>query len=266
MHRFGRSAQQKMKDRWGGGFILATILALAAAWYAGDLLGRTAGTVDGKPPVAGNMNNGGASLTAEPQEFSVHFVRVGVFDFASNANNMLKRVSSLNYPAVMGPKNDKGWSPVYAGPFTSEQAAMDAKAQLEQALAKDVKSTVMETVTVPHNTNVVAVSTSNGKANQLQEGMDLLNSYLHEVSRYLEARVNDPNADATGVMAYGRDLADMAATMASETDARVKKFVDMASRAGTNATGLTATMNGDDQVQAAMNDYMSLVKDYRNFK
>jgi hypothetical protein len=272
MHRsFGRSAQQKVKDRWGGGFILATILALLAAWYIGKGIGdwangRTASTDNGNTNTAGG---GTVSATAEPKDFQLHFVRVGIFASPANSAKAIKAMSDAGLSPVLGAHTTESKIPVYVGPFDTAEATNAALAKV-QTLANDYKGAYAVTMNVNYNPAVVsAAAVSGGKDTDMKKGLDTLNSYIQEVAMWIENRSAAATVDTTSLVAHGRSLGDLAAKLSDSKDASVKKFADMATLASKNAAaveGLTSANATDAGYQSAMADYITLVNQYTAYQ
>lgn len=273
MHRFGRSAQQKMKDRWGGSFILATILALVGAWYAGDWLnkaltdgGDTAedpGGFFGSTDSAGTGGSGATLASATPMDFKLHFVQVGAFSTDANAQSLVKRLTTKNYNAFVGSKSGNLY-PVLVGPFTSAAAATEAETQL--VADKVMQKGMARSVTVSHNAGSVAVMTGTN-ADDLQKGMDALNSYLQEAAAWMEQHAVNPAADARTVVSRGKELSMLVTSMSDDVnDPAVKNFVDLATAASANAGQIEiaaqATATGTEY-QDVVKGYMSLLDKYQ---
>jgi hypothetical protein len=270
MQRFGRSAQQRLKDRWGGGFILATILALLAAWWAGGKLGDVInnksanGTNKGGPGLVDTSNPNGSMMTAEPQEFKLYFVQVGAFSSAANARGQVAKMNDLGMTAVIAPEV-AGLHPVWVGPYLDQTSADEAKAKLT---GENVQSTARP-VAVAYNTNAVPVAATGADDTQLRQGMDTLNVYLHEVALWLENRNMNPAADPSTVLEHGKALGELATKLKNEKDTRVHGFATMAEAAGKNAADIeavAASANTDAKFQAAMTGYLNLLGQYNNFQ
>lgn len=264
MHRFGRPAQQK--DRWGGGFVLATILALLAAWIAGDYIGKL---VNGKNTASTGNNTGnpkaGMTATAEPGDFQLRFVKVGVFRSKANINNVVRDMEKAGLTPVVGATPANNMTPVYVGPFMDNDLAETAKAKV-QALKKDYETATVMAKSVKYNPEAVPAATAGGQKSDLRKGMDLLNTYLQEVALWME----DPaNTDTAALAEYGKDLKDVAGVLSDSKDATAKKITDMASTASANAAAIEAlagTSAADPEYQAAMAQYMTLLDQYIAFQ
>jgi hypothetical protein len=273
MHRFGRSAQQKMKDRWGGGFILATILALVGAWYLGSYIsGKWGGssTADnvGGGGIAGLIPGKGGTLKAgmtEPHQFQLHFVQVEALRSEASAGKLARGLSSMSLPAMVATRTAKDLHPVMVGPFTSMAAAEEAKGKLTGAH----QGAFATTVTVAHNPDAVpaaAMATQAGA--DIRKGLDVLNTYLYEAAMWMENRSAASPADVGNLTVLGQQMGQQAEAMKSEKDAKVLEFVKLVSAASAHATQIqaaAAATSGGDEYQAALNGYMALLDQYRSF-
>lgn len=270
MQRFGRSAQQRLKDRWGGGFILATILALLAAWYVGDSLGTW---INGNNNAAVNPMDGSngtntistGEMTMEPQEFKMHFVQVGAFLSSKNAREMVEKMSADGYQAVIAPKNNAGFQAVWVGPFMDSAQAENARTKLTEAGMKPVLKPVM----VGYNTDAVPVATTEAGGTDYRMVMDNLNMYMHDVAVWMDLRAQGMAADTTSITAHGRELSDVAAKLAGEKDAHIVALATLASDAAANAAAIesAATAEPNEQMyQEAMTQYLGLVDQYNAFQ
>ena len=271
MHRFGRSAPRNMKDRWGGGFILATILALFAAWYVGDFIGKKLGTENTAGPkpgtVTGINGNNSSTVSSEPKQFDMYLVRVGVFASPANARGVVSNLYDAGYTPVMGPEENKV-TPVYVGPFMDKQSAEDAKLKL-QAVKADYKDSFIRQVTVHYNPAAVPAAAMGAKDADLKSSLDSLNMYIQEVAYWLETRSIDGTADTAGIEGHGRTLGDLATTLSGNKDAQVTKYANVAALASQNAMTLAAVADKDansPEFQAAMVEYMGLVNQYRTLQ
>lgn len=273
MHRFGRSAQKKMNDRWGGAFILAVVLAVVGAWQLGSYLGDTMGKgntaatepVPGMESV-GNPSAPGGQAAVTPHEFQIHFVQVGAFRSEGAARNLAKDLSGAGYTAAITPKSAQGLVKVYAGPYMSPTEAADAKAAM---VAEGLVQTSFNiNVTVDYKPE--AVMAMAGSANSdLQRGLDAMNSYLYEAGNWFAARSAGQHADGTNLAMLGQEIGQFASTMGkADANPTVAQFLTMATAAGENASSIEAAataMPGSDEFQTAMNGYVSLLEQYHSF-
>ncbi|HLN61277.1 MAG TPA: SPOR domain-containing protein [Symbiobacteriaceae bacterium] len=271
MQRFGRSAQQRLKDRWGGGFILATILALCAAYFLGDSLGKWINnksvTTDGSTAQVGSTAKTGnqANMAMEPQEFKMHFVQVGAFLSGKNARDMVDKLSAQGYAAVIAPKNNSGFQAVWVGPYMDSKMAEDAKAKLAEGGMKPV----MMPKAVGYNTAAVPAAATGNGSNDARMVIDGLNTYIHEVAMWLDNRSQNMASDTSMIVTQGRELADMASKLAGDKDTHMQALAAMATKASTNAAAienLTDAQGTEQPFQAAMTDYLSLVDQYNAFQ
>lgn len=274
MHRFGRSAQKKMNDRWGGAFILAVVLAVVAAWqiggYLGDFLGGDKKAAVEPIPGLGNTANNGSpssgSVASQPHEFQVHFVQVGAFRSEGAARNLVQSLSAAGYTVATAPKNAKGLVKVYTGPYLTETAASEAKAQL--TANKDTAQSFVVPVTVDHNPDAVMAMT--GSANSdLQRGLDSVNSYLYAAGEWFASVAAGQSADGAALAALGSELDQFSQLLAKDPNNKMaENFMLMAAAAGENAAAIQAaatTKPGSTEFQAAMNGYVSLLEQYHTF-
>lgn len=270
MQRFGRAAQHKMKDRWGGGFILATILALLAAWAGGIQLsnylsGTNTASVPTPPSVTQNTDGIGGVMTVEPHQFDLYFMQVGAFRSQAGAERMARTLGEEALPSMVAPRNEQGLYRVFAGVYTSPEVAEEAK---EDLLATGVEGVYPVTIHVDHNPGAVPASTGSNADVDMKKGLALLNTYLWEVAYWLENRAVDMPTDTSGIAGLGQQLGDYVTTMGTETDSTVKQFVDMAAAANANATEIkaaTTATSSSDQFQVAMTGYLTVLDQYRSF-
>jgi len=273
MHRFGRTAQQKMKDRWGGGFILATVLALAAAYYAGTWLSQNIGAgktgTNNPPGVSTNTTKptGTTSPAAsvQPGSFTLHFVQAGNFASPSNARRRLQDVIDHDYAALVTPKTAAGVMKVMAGPFLDAESAAAAKEELKAAGISDV---FVQTVSLTHNSEAIPAAAMTNKSTDVKGGLDTLNAYLHEVAIWIDEKAGGMAADSTNAAKHGKALGELAAKMTDEKDAKVQSFIKMATAAADNATAIEASAlaePGSVDYQNALTSYYALLDSYQTF-
>jgi hypothetical protein len=279
MHRFGRTAQQKMKDRWGGGFILATVLALAGAWYLGDYLSSHLGDQSAATEGVGSNTAGGISTwftgaktdtgngsqaAMEPQEFQLFFVQVAALRSEAGASKLARTISDDTYTAMVAPKTTKDLHPVLVGPFTSQEAVTTAKSKL----ADGYQGAFPVSVTVAHNPDTVPATAMATMGGDMRKGLDVLNTYLHETAMWMESRSTGMTADAANLAKLGQQMQQYASMMQGEKDAKVHEFAAMADAASKNASAMqaaAAAMPSSDEYQSAMAGYMALLDQYRAF-
>lgn len=273
MHRFGRSAQKKMNDRWGGAFILAVVLAVVGAWQLGTYLGDMGQKKAATEPVpdmenVGSLNGLTGSTTAAmtPHEFQIHFVQVGAFRSEGAARNLAKNLSEAGYTAATTPKGSGGLVKVYAGPYMSATEAADARSRMTTEGL--VQSSFNVTMTVDHKPDAVMAMT--GSANSdLQRGLDAMNAYLYEAGNWFAARSSGQPADGTNLAALGQEMTQFASAMGkADANPAVAQFMTMAASVGENAIAIEAAataMPESDEFQTAMNGYVSLLDQYHSF-
>lgn len=272
MHRFGRSAQKKMNDRWGGAFILAVVLVLAGAvklggWLDGQLGGQA--SIEPAPGLGDGMTgigNGSDGLTtaAQPREFQVHFVQVGAFRSPSAARTLAGKLSQEGFMAAAGPKQKDGLVRVFTGPYLTATAAKEAKDQL--AAKNLIPESMAVAITVDHKPEAIMAmaGASNG---DLQKGLDVINNYLYEASNWFAGKAAGQVAEAESIMAMGQEIHQYVGLM--PTDNQVyKSFIDMANAAGENASAIATAdkaQPGSAEFQQAMSSYVSLLDQYHSF-
>lgn len=272
MHRFGRSAQKKMNDRWGGAFILAVVLAVGGAWQLGGWIGNNLGDKQAaSEPVPGLENSigqsgaGGVGMAMQPHEFEIHFVQVGAFRSDGAARNLAKALSEAGFTAAVTPKNEQGLVKVYTGPHMTAEAAAEVKSRLvSDGLAQGPFSVSM---TVDYKPEAVMAVT--GSANSdLQKGLDALNAYLYEAGNWLATRSAGQPAEGTTLAALGQEVSQYINLMGNADDPAVSQFIAMATAAGENAMAIESAgtaLPGSDSFQSAMNGYVSLLDQYHSF-
>lgn len=273
MHRFGRSAQKKVNDRWGGAFILAVVLAVVGAWQLGGWIGNSLG--EGKQaatePIPG-LENGigkvgtGSMMATQPHEFQIHFVQVGAFRSEAAARNLAVSLSEAGFSAAITPKNEKGLVKVYTGPHMDTAAAAEVKSRLmSEGL---VQGPFSITITVDYKPEAVMAMT--GSANsELQKGLDALNAYLFEAGNWLASRSTGLTADGAALAALGQEMSQYIGLMGkADANPAVSQFIALATAAGENATAIESAataMPGSDTFQSAMNGYVNLLDQYHTF-
>lgn len=270
MHRFGRSAQQKMKDRWGGSFILATVLALGSAWILGNwaanfLSADPATTETTKPPTTAQNGTKNNTAAVGADEFNLYYVQVGSFRSESMAKRAASEYGTKGYATMVAPRNKDGFYQVYAGLFTDKAGAEDIAASLK---AEGVNVWTRSEM-VHYNPEAIPTAAMGTMKVEVGQGLDMLNVYLHEAARWMEGRALNMPADTAKVSALGKQLGDLAAKMgAGQTDPKMTQLVSMATKASNHAKLLkdasTATTSSD-VFQVAMTDYLSLLNEYQAF-
>ncbi|WP_374713438.1 SPOR domain-containing protein [Symbiobacterium terraclitae] len=273
MHRFGRSVQRKTNDRWGGVFILAVVLAVVGAWQLGGVLGNLLG--EEKPaamePVPGmedvtSLPEAPVPTTRMAQTFQVHFVQVGAFRSEGAARQFVQELAKQDLVAATTPRNEQGLVKVYVGPFmTGEEAAEVQSIMAETGVAKNAFTVAMEVAYAPD-----AVMAMTGSVNpDLQAGLDTLNNYLFEAGAWFAKRSAGEPADGGALASLGQEMRRLATKLAAaEESPAITRFLGLADVASVNAADIevAATASpGSEEFQRAMNGYVSLLEQYRNF-
>lgn len=266
MHRFGRSAKQRMTDRWGGGgYILATILALVGAWYLGGYLSTLGETpvTDVAPPgsnLVAQPPASGLEAAAEPHDFQLWFVQVGAFRSEAGARSLAANLAGSNYAVMVAPRNQSGLIRVLAGPFTSVEAVEQAK----QDLARQLGETYAVEMSVVHNPEAVPAVASGGE--DVRKGLDVLNAYLYDVAVWLE-NGSFSLTGANTIAGLGQKIGEYAQALKGEEDAKIQEFVRMAEAASANARAFenAALDPSSKEYQAALDGYVALLEQYRSF-
>jgi len=283
MHRFGRTAQKRMNDRWGGAFILAVVLAVVGAWKLGGWLGENLGgdrLADTEPVPgvnsaigsgSGTGNGSGtfdftSSTSAQPQPFEVHFVQVGAFRSEGAARDLVQALTDAGYTAAMLPKNERNLVRVYVGPYLTETAAGEAKSRL--ALDKATAQAFTVGITIDHNPEAVMAMT--GAANSdLQRGLDLVNAYLHEAGEWFANRAIGQPADGGTLASLGNDLDYLASLLSmADIDSTEAKLLEMVMAAGDHAATMEVAATaepGSPEFQEAISGYVRLLQQYSAF-
>lgn len=268
MHRLGRTKQRSNEWWGGGGFVLATILAIVGAWYLGQYL-----TTLGETPVADDViprgssvvvqpSSSGSSLEtiSEPHDFQLHFVQVGAFRSAAGARSLVADLSDTGYLVMVAPRNESGLIRVLAGPFTSEQAAEQARQDLSGRLGE----TYAVEIAVVHDPEAIPVIADVGE--DVRKGLDLVNAYVYDVAVWLE-NGSDSVSGANTIAGLGDKLSEYVAALKGQEDAKVREFVKLAEAALANAEAFE-TAAGDpssEEYQAALDGYVALLEQYKSF-
>lgn len=269
MHRFGRSAQQKLKDRWGGSFILATILALVGAWFAGSWLndslrGDTANLNTKPPGVASDpVNTGGGnnSVTQAPSDFNLYLVQVGAFRSDASALKLANDLIAQGYNAAVAPRKD-GLVKVFAGLHTSPEAAQETR---DRAISDGMAQAWTVTIPVTNTADTVPVMAGLSKNADLKKGLEAMNAYLYDAALWMENQIGTTG----GIAANGDYLSKLATELkkAAGTNPLVEPYANLASAAGTNAADIKTaaqTAPGSVEYHKAANGYMALLEQYRS--
>ncbi len=271
MHRFGRSAQKRMNDRWGGAFILAVLLAVVGAYKLGDWIGKA---LDNKEavmePVPGDTGtlagSVGEMVSAQPHEFQLHFVQVGAFRSDGAARNLAKALAEASFTAAVAPKNAQGLAKVYVGPYMTSAAASEAKGRL---ISEElVPSSFNVTMTVDYKPEAVMAMTGSPDSD-LQKGLDTLNAYLYEAGNWFASRSAGQSVDGTTLASLSNQMNQYLTDLAkADANPAVTQFLEMATAATENAAAIevaATALPGSDEFQTAMNGYISLLDSYHSF-
>lgn len=275
MHRFGRSGQLK-KDRWGGSFILVTVIALGAAYLAGDYLSKGWGNKPAATEQAGSNSEIGfgeelnpTTVAVQPETFNLYTVQVGAFRSPTSAQDVAQKINSQGRVGFAN-INTSGISYAYAGGvFTDKQAATDYLKDLKEA--KVVTDGFVATLKVPYGPDAItAMAGESNKAN-IQNGYSGMNTYLHQVAVWIENRADGTNDPVTDMVSLGKSLGNLAKDLEKTdlTDAKLKAFVDVAREAGLHAEMLQGAANSMDtspEYMKALNGYVSLLAHYNNLQ
>lgn len=274
MHRFGRSGQLK-KDRWGGSFILIAGLALGAAYLAGNYLNEylvgdkpAATESPGKNDIGLGTGSGFMPVAVEPQAFNLYAVQVGAFRSPTGASDTALKLNTKGEVGFAN-INTNGMSYAYAGGlFTDKQAATEYLEGLKEA--KVVDAGFVATLKVPYGPDAIAAMAGTEKS-KVSQGYDDLNSYLHEVALWIEARVEGKDDGVTDLVSLGKSLGTLAKDLESAnlTDEKLKAFINVAKAAGMHADSLKAAANTQDTSQEymnALNGYVSLLAQYNGLQ
>jgi hypothetical protein len=275
MHRFGRMGRNKLNDQWGVGFILATCLAVLAAWYVGTNLGKWFGdktAVDGGmsgSDTAGNSAQTPDMAVTSPGSFEMKFVQVGAFRSEAQARKLARSLLGQSVIAMVKPKGADGLYRVLVGPYSSDQSVAEAKDRLAAVGGSlGITGSFVYRIAVNHNPEAIPVSAGGNHGAEVKKGVDMLNTYLHEVALWLESRAADPGASPAKVQAMAQDLANLAATLKNNQDPKVQQFADLAARAGNTGAAIESAVSGTagDEVLTAMSEYFQLVDQYQQFQ
>lgn len=270
MQRFGRSAQQKLKDRWGGSFILATVLALLGAWFAGQWLNKTLTADKGKetpPSVTQTQNPGttGSGTTTSalgPGSFNLHLVQVSSVRSEANARRLADKLNMQGYAAIVSPRQADGNFKVYAGMALSAQDAEEIKRDV--AASGMVEGAWTKTVSIRYNDAIPVMAQAAGKANEMKAGLETLNVYIAEAARWVE----NPTANVSTIVSKGQKLAEIgtALNMLAKDSPAMENWAKIAMTASANATKIqnaAKTAPGSPEQMAAMTEFLALVDQYQ---
>lgn len=274
MHRFGRSAQQKLKDRWGGSFILATILALVGAWFAGSWLNdtlKTGESADGTTTPPGVVQNGtkpnttSPGVVSTPESFNLYMVQVGAFRSEASAQRLARQLTEKEFTAVVAPRNSAGLYKVYAGVHTTSMAAQETRSRvLADGLVKEAWTV---TVGVNSGNDSIPVMANTSKAADLKKGLDAMKTFLFETAMWMD----NQGGDLTVISTSGQSLTKLAADLSKMVteNPSVAPLANLAKMAGENAVEIQAASKaapGSVEFQKAMTGYMAVLDNYRSIQ
>lgn len=283
MQRFGRS-EQRWRDRWGGWFLVATLLALAGAWGLGSFLGDRLGNRAAQGPVTQpgtTVTNPApaqdaaalADLTGLPKPMTVYLLQAAAFKTQEAAQKEAQRLQAKGIPAAVTPAGE--WYRVVIGAYGSKDAASAAQAGAEAAMGGKLQvlqrrvDLRAQPATRPQDPKA---------ASAYDDGVRALNGFMHEAANFWDAHAYGqmPQADHLGAYAnrvkqamdqlrpYSADLAvsQFLAVAEKATQASAK----LTALAGTAAAPATAPAGGgsaNEPVQAAMAQFLGLLDSYR---
>lgn len=269
MHRFGRS-DRKWTDRWGGGFIIAAVLALVGAWWVGTWLGDGAGppppempatTYDDLGPSEAAVEAPQADLMGYPRPLTVYLLQEGAYSTRDRAQRRAADLKTQGIPAQVTEQG--GLHKVVIGAYGSAEAAKAAKSQWQAKVAELWPSRLDITSLPPLPTAPEADAA-------YEDGLATLNAYLHEAAAFWDGyAVGVPVNNVDTLAAHSNRLSEIAGQLRlHQADMAVNHFLALADLAVANSaqmSGLSAsasTGNSPDY-QAAMNGYLSLLESYR---
>lgn len=302
MHRFGRSADQRWRDRWGGGFVIVAVLALAGAWYLGNWLSdrwnpdtemaadtspsaaEATSPAPGPGAMAGSAAPGTADLAAYPKELNVYYVQAHALNTAEQAQNEVRNLATQGIPAAV--LHDGKFYKVVLGAFGSKEAANQARMNAETAYKGKARLTAWLPPSVRINAQP-ALRPANARAMPaFERGVAALNGYLHAAAAWWDAHATGQQPAADNLSIYTGHLRSALNQLKGyEADAAVNQLIALANKALANgeqittaaagpATAPAAAQNpgapmaaraGNQPLQAAMEGYVSLLDSYRNW-
>lgn len=275
MHRFGRS-DQKWRDRWGGGFLVATILAMAAAWMVGSRLAANFNEeAAGQPSAAAGDTILGAdsaglgtdtfsgTLASHPMPFSVYFLQAGAFKNPEGAQRHADALREQGYPVRIS--SEGAFHKVFIGAYMSRDMAARTR---DQVLAQHGEEFELFPVRVDvQGEPAVAASTAEAQG-IYDQGVAALNGYLQAASAWWDSYAAGAPGPTGELAAYAGQVAQAAEQLRSQgADAATSQFILLADRVTANSaqlSNLALTPNvGGEQYRIAMDSYMALLDDYR---
>lgn len=254
----------RLFDRWGGGFILATVLGLAVAYYIGSHWLSGDNQVANPAPnsetvnAPASMTPGAAAASAEAvvsaRAYTLYAVQAGLFNQTQNAQKTVQGLQAKGFPA-----SETRTAPfkVFAGAYASQAAA---KSAVDAIRKQGFPDAFIATV------NVLPPVSGN---QQVQQTATALTNYLQEAAQWWDTyATGKPGAvdrlatDAKAVETAGGKLQSAAAT-----DAAVNDLISLTSRAGQNGQELASLIQGarPEAAQVAMQDFLYLLQDYNDW-
>ncbi|BDG61513.1 SPOR domain-containing protein [Caldinitratiruptor microaerophilus] len=275
MQRFGRS-DSRWKDRWGGGFVIVTVLALAGAWWLGNWLSdrwasqepASSGTNPAGSPGGGEMAgmpSAQAPLDTSRRPLTVYFLQAHALKSPEAARRAAADLEQNGLPAAVSHAGE--WYKVVVGAYGSRDGAMAAKAEAESAYRGPTKlslyanpvSIAAEPAVRPQNAAAQAA---------FDKGLGLLSGYLHEAAAWWDRYATGQATGADRLTQYTSQLQGVADELRPHTsDPVVGSLVAMVEKAVQNGgqIGVLAQGGGEDQYRAAMSGYLALVEQFRSW-
>lgn len=274
MNRFGRS-DGRWGDRWGGGFVLAVILALAGAWYAGDKLAdrygpAPANTEYGDPmayeqesSMGGELNQLPPMTMAEyPKPLTVYFLQAHALRSQEKAAAAAADLAVMGVPAAVA--RDGEWYKVIVGAYGSKDAADAAKASAETATNLSLYANRVSIAGQPAVQPVLAEAQG-----PYTQAVSALNNFMHAAADWWDryATASYPEA-ADQVTIQAQELQALSQSLQSHAaDPAVNdllRIAQMAVQSGQDISQLAANPQPNGAAyQAAMENYVALVDAYR---
>lgn len=275
MQRF--RSDSRWKDRWGGGFVIVTVLALAGAWWLGNWLsdrwagqepatggagapaGTGAGTATGEAP--GTQVQGPVEGNLEP--LTVYFLQAHALKSPEAARRAAAQLESGGLPAAVSHVGD--WYKVVIGAYGSRDAAMAAKNEAESTYRSGGKlslyaspvSITLQPAARPQNAAAQAA---------FDRAVGLLGGYLHEAAAWWDSYATGQSAATDRLVQYTSQLQGAVEELRPHaSDPAVGSVIAMAQKAVENGGQINslAQNHGEDQYRAAMAGYLGLVDQFR---
>lgn len=302
MHRFGRSSDQRWRDRWGGGFVIVTVLALAGAWYLGNYLSErwnpdTAETITdpaaatdtmyptgitGSTAAGGNLvaTTGAADLAGYPKPMTVYYLQAHSLATQDRVNRAVRDLNNSGLPAAYYRDGD-GQFKVIIGAYGSKEAVTQAKVSAESQY-KGKLAAFPRAIAIGAQP---ALKPADAKATPaFEQGVAALNGYLHAAADWWDAHATGQTQTADHLSIYTSQLRSaMNQLKGFGADAAVNQFLALADKALTNGDqlaaaagsqgtapaaaqgGALAAQAGAEPMWSAMEGYVALLDSYRNW-